>query len=433
MFATVTNRDQSTAAAPLDHLHATLVRIDELANDVEMTAAEPLPFEDVTFIVIDTNILLIYFDALKEFVEDLEAAGLARHISVVIPGAVIGELDGQKNREGLAWSSRRASAWILAKVRERRAVRGQADWETRMESGSWKKRDPEHVQGERLTWGEVNDLLIRDCCEYFLHNVGRPTFLCSADNNLCALTQFSGVELITPERDSVFYSRKIAQTVLGDGHELLRSFRLAHAKYQSASKLSSRGIPDSRAWDSSQGRGDRPSVHLNSLGNELTRDDDVDMMDVDEDPRIDRDLPSHPLDLLHIQICEHFSALLVELVGKIGTDLVTGNDGGVSQSVHAPRWTRNTKRYWEWSPDECLEYLRSKKRIPTDADNFLRRHPARLARRGQEWPTAQWEKALESLAEIGEAFGEGSFQESLGVLYPHLSEVLLQKMRPTGT
>lgn len=46
----------------------------------------------------------------------------------------------QKNRDGLAWFSRRASAWLLKKIKERKTVRGQANEETCNRSGNWKIR-----------------------------------------------------------------------------------------------------------------------------------------------------------------------------------------------------------------------------------------------------------------------------------------------------
>ncbi len=55
----------------------------------------------------------------------------------------------QKNRDGLAWFARRASAWILSKVRERDVVRGQADEETCKSSENWKKSSPEDYEQVR--------------------------------------------------------------------------------------------------------------------------------------------------------------------------------------------------------------------------------------------------------------------------------------------
>ena len=113
--------------------------------------------ESATFLVVDTNILLHHFDVLTQFVEDVER--LRFPAVTVIPGVVIYELDGcvllcvglgstdiyvidrQKNRDGLAWFARRASAWLLKKVRERKSVKVQANEETCKPSGNWKSKE----------------------------------------------------------------------------------------------------------------------------------------------------------------------------------------------------------------------------------------------------------------------------------------------------
>jgi len=133
--------------------------------------------ESSTFLVLDTNILIHHFDVITQFVEDAERQSLP--VVVVIPGAVIYELDGQKNRDGLAWFARRASAWLLKKVKERKMVKGQANEETCKASGNWKIRVP----GEEFGSERMSDALILDCCVYF--RGARRTFLCSADKNLC--------------------------------------------------------------------------------------------------------------------------------------------------------------------------------------------------------------------------------------------------------
>lgn len=51
----------------------------------------------------------------------------------------------QKNRDGLAWFARRASAWLLKKVKERKSVKGQALDETCKDSKNWKSREPGQV------------------------------------------------------------------------------------------------------------------------------------------------------------------------------------------------------------------------------------------------------------------------------------------------
>jgi hypothetical protein len=103
-------------------------------------------------LVLDTNILLHHLETIEQFIADVESLSLP--VMVVIPGIVICELDGfvaslfirsiflnvrrQKNRGRLAWFARRASQWLLRRVKERRTVKGQANEETCKESGNWK-------------------------------------------------------------------------------------------------------------------------------------------------------------------------------------------------------------------------------------------------------------------------------------------------------
>lgn len=49
--------------------------------------------EELTLLVVDTNILLHHLSVLQQFIADVEAQGLP--VKVIIPGAVIYELDGQ--------------------------------------------------------------------------------------------------------------------------------------------------------------------------------------------------------------------------------------------------------------------------------------------------------------------------------------------------
>jgi len=160
-----------TPSTPNTHLFATLQRIDEFSNkDVEMQVRfhvyrNALPTfvtkvrtrycnpqgplsEELTIFVLDTNILLEFLEVIQAFVSEVEEQGLP--VLLVIPGVVIYELDGQKNREGLSWFARRASTWLLKKVKERRSVKGQALDETCKPSRNWKKRDLDAVCGVHI-------------------------------------------------------------------------------------------------------------------------------------------------------------------------------------------------------------------------------------------------------------------------------------------
>ena len=49
--------------------------------------------------------------------------------------------NSQKNRDKLSWFARRASTWLLKKVKERRSVKAQALNETCKSSGNWKTEE----------------------------------------------------------------------------------------------------------------------------------------------------------------------------------------------------------------------------------------------------------------------------------------------------
>lgn len=122
------------------HLCSTIQQIDELAQDVQM---QPPFVEGLTCIVVDTNILLHYLDVVQRFAEDAEHHSFPALI--VVPGVVIYELDAQKNRDGLAWLARRASAWLLKQIKEKMIVKSQANDETCKSTRNWKVRVPGEV------------------------------------------------------------------------------------------------------------------------------------------------------------------------------------------------------------------------------------------------------------------------------------------------
>jgi hypothetical protein len=158
-------------------------------------------------------------------------------------------------------------------------------------------------------------------------------------------------------------------------------------------------------------------------------------MDIDDSSLLDRLVPSHALDLLHIQVIEHFTGLLVELAGRVGgPEIRLKPESGTSQSVHAPSWSK--KEYYQWCASDCLEYLNSKKRLPATqprVEVFLTMpYAGRGARRGQDWSRRDWEVALEGLGKVGDLWGEISIRESLFALRPHLLNVFATPMRPTG-
>ncbi|KAI6047417.1 PIN domain-containing protein [Pisolithus marmoratus] len=376
-------------------LDATLKRIDDIANtDVEMQG--PLS-EQSTIIVVDTNVLLEFLDVLQTFVSEIERHGLP--VLLIIPGVVIYELDSQKNRDGLSWFARRASTWLLSKVKERRTVKGQALEETCKASRNWKKKEP----GEELGMDRTNDSLILDCCQYFFRR-GR-TFLCSKDKILAVEAESAGIPTIFPHRGS-FCSRDIAYAVFG----------------QATAKMFSGYYP---VYSNESMERDVP-----------TATPDEDGMDVDDDSAVAQVVrPSHALDLLHLQVIEYFSLLLLDMVGVVGHGEVQKFGGGDVGSRHAPSYAR--KHIMFWTASDCVEYLDSKKRCPRSSPRvevFLTKpYEGRGARRGQDWSRRDWEVALGTLAAIGEQWEAGSaIRDSMPAVLFHVSRIFSMPMRPTG-
>ncbi|KIM46084.1 hypothetical protein M413DRAFT_426019 [Hebeloma cylindrosporum] len=362
------------------YLHATLQQIDHLANeDVEMQA--PLS-EHAAFLVTDTNILLHHFEVLAQFVDEVERNSLP--VIVIVPGAVIYELDGQKNRDGLAWFARRATSWLLQRIKERRSVKGQAQEETCKSTGNWKIREP----GEILNHEMFNDSLILDCCMYFSR--GRPTFLCSADNNLCITSQSQGIPTVTPSR--FWSSRELAYSMYGDKIGL-----------------------------------NEFSGYKESYKNPTNDEDDDSMAVDDEGPPVWKS--EHPINMLHEAIIDHFSRLLVELVGKVGGEEVRRRSSPqeeANMSRHAPRH----RHYTEWGPSECIKYLNEKKGVKVvrkpSAEVFLLKAYTREvpgSKTGREWSRKDWDVALKNLQATGRAWDDISIQESLLFLLPHVDQV----------
>ncbi|KAG1806703.1 PIN domain-containing protein [Suillus plorans] len=392
-----------TPSPPSTHLFETLKSIDEFSNsltlrDVEMQA--PLS-EELTVVVLDTNILLDYLDVIQVFVTEVEEQGLP--VLIIIPGVVIYELDGQKNRERLSWFARRASSWLLKKVKERRSVKGQALNETCKASGNWKKRDLDAV----LEFGSErsNDSLIIDCCKYFLWQ--RRTFLCSKDKLLIVEAESECVLTISPSRNT-FSSRDIAEALFGA--EAAARFSKCHATYRNSLE------------------------NLTQVTPAPEPDDDV--MDVDDDASSVPQLlqPSHSLDLLHVQVIDYFTGLLLELVARVAGPDVRIFGCSNSASKHAPSYSR--KNFATWGAVDCLDYLGAKKRLPRTSprvDTFMTRpYEGVGARRGQDWSRRDWDTALKGLREIGDDWQEGSIRESVPAAELHISRVFAMPMRPTG-
>ncbi|KAF8621620.1 hypothetical protein AX15_007638 [Amanita polypyramis BW_CC] len=353
------------------------------------------------YVVLDTNILLHHFDVVVQFVSDIERQALP--ITIVVPGVVIYELDGQKNRDGLAWFSRRASAWLLKKIRERKAVKGQANEETCKPTGNWRTRTLDEKYDETM-----NDGLILDCCLYFSRI--RNTCLCSADVNLCNQCESNGIYTVSPSQQ--WDSRTIALAIFGTSAIDLRKFGKYNTSYKDLTSGSIKLVSDST-----------PVM-------------DDDMMMIDDEyvmPEILR--PSHALDLLHIQVVEHFTRLLSELAGRAGAvELGSGKEN--MMSMHAPAWQQRKRPYTEWDAMESLEYLWEKRRTretSTRLDVFLSLpYRRRGARRGQDWSRRDWDVAVQELRDVARDWDETTIEESVDVLVPHVAAIFALRLRPTG-
>lgn len=173
------------------------------------------------------------------------------------------------------------------------------------------------------------------------------------------------------------------------------------------------------------------SASYKNITNSGSADDEN--MNIDDDGLMTSEVlqPSHALDLLHLQIIDHFSRLLIELVGKVGGGTVTDAETAANASQHAPR----IRHYLEWSLADCLEYLNRHRPVKVTSPRtevFLSKPYSRLgARRGQDWSRKDWEVGLGGLKETGVAWGDLSIGESLAVLEPHLNTIFDMKLRPT--
>jgi hypothetical protein len=87
--------------------------------------------EELTFIVLDTNIVLHHLEVIDCFITDVERLSLP--VMVIIPGVVINELDGYDDR------SRTLPFVVLTKYLDRRIA---MDWHGSRDAlppGCWKK------------------------------------------------------------------------------------------------------------------------------------------------------------------------------------------------------------------------------------------------------------------------------------------------------
>jgi hypothetical protein len=160
----------------------------------------------------------------------------------------------------------------------------------------------------------------------------------------------------------------------------------------------------------------------------------ADAMEVDEEPI----RPSHPLDVLHLEVVEHFSQVLLGVVARVGGPEVPWHgpqSGRVSQ--HAPSWAK--VGFAEWTPRESVRYLGRKEGLQVSGaklerlENFLMYPDKRGGRKGQDWTRSDWEGCVLALGEIGRNWEDEELGESSEVLMGFARETFVLRMRPTGT
>ncbi|KAK7060540.1 hypothetical protein VNI00_001306 [Paramarasmius palmivorus] len=350
------------------------------------------------FVIIDTNVLLHSLDGLAQFVDDVERLGLP--IIVIVPIAVVHELDAQKKGDSkINWFARKASAWLLKKVQERKALKGQARKET----------DTAYSSGEMS-----NDEKILRCAMYF--NRIAPTFLCSGDRNLCFMCESERVTTINPQVKE-WCSRTIAQRIYPDGSIDLGNFSGFKPNYKDRSIL--------------------------ILQEQIRSDDSMDIDD--EGPSDDyAEVISRgdARNSLHLQIVQHFTALLADLVTRINRDgnSVSGSGSGqAALSIHAPKSVRSAAKqlldeprdqnYSAWTASQLLHHLERRRSVLPATNPHLGiflTEPYQAytgGRKGEEWSRAAWETSLKSLRKIGEGWGDSAFEESINIVAPHIENV----------
>lgn len=337
-------------------------------------------------VIVDTNVLLDYLMVIQKFVADIEQAEWPS--VVVIPSAVISELDWQKNtRKSISWSARAASRWILEKLKEdkeAKVLRVQASNETLEGSGS------KGLQPDRNT---ENDISIRDCCRYFRQNTRDPVFLLSGDINLSIRGESDDIQTLEPRKD--WSSLAIASSIFGS--DACRGFD---------------------GYIQSQMRPGRTSAHIQSSTGAVV----VDRMNIDIEHSREW-IPSHVLDDLHLQLVDHFTILLKELVERISPEVVqSAGRNGASLSIHAGVLT---KSFEGWTAADCLEHLATLRKMPGSRalrlESFMSKPHckdtnARGRRRGQDWTRVQWDTGIQMLERVGKVFEDQAIGESVDLL-----------------
>ena len=343
----------------------------------------------------------------------------------------------QKNtRKSISWSARAASRWILDKLkedREQKVLKVQASNETLEGSGSkvlvsgpsWLFVASRAAGAHRNLYftqqpdrNTENDISIRDCCRYFRQNTRDPVFLLSGDINLSIRGEcdggllgvirrlgvlilivrhqpgvFADVQTLEPRKD--WSSRAIASSIFGS--DACRGFD---------------------GYVQSHMRQGRTSAHIQSSSGAVV----VDRMNIDIEHSTEW-IPSHVLDDLHLQLVDHFTTLLKELVERIDPEIArSAGKSASSLSMHAGVLT---KPFETWTAADCLERLAVLRKLPGSRalrlESFMSKPHckdanARGRRRGQDWTRVQWDDAMQMLDRVGKSFEDQAIGESVDLL-----------------
>lgn len=204
---------------------------------------------------------------------------------------------------------------------------------------------------------------------------------------------FADIQTLEPRKD--WSSRAIASSIFGS--DACRGFD---------------------GYVQSQIRQGGTSTHIQSSSGAVV----VDRMSIDIQ-RSTEWIPSHVLDDLHLQLVDHFTILLKELVERINPEVArSAGKNGASLSMHAGVLT---KPFEEWTAADCLEHLATARKIPGSPalrlESFMSKPHckdanARGRRRGQDWTRVQWDTAIQMLGRVGKSFEDQAIGESVDLL-----------------
>lgn len=217
--------------------------------------------------------------------------------------------------------------------------------------------------------------------------------LCFDSDYWCGVT-LADIQTLGPRKD--WSSRVIASSIFGS--DACRGFD---------------------GYVQSQMRQGRTSSHIQSSTGAVT----VDRMEIDIEHSAEW-IPSHILDDLHLQLVDHFTILLKELVERKDPEVVrSAGKNGASLSMHAGVLRKPLE---EWTAADCLERLVPKLgRIPgsevVSLRSFMskphcRDSNAKGRRRGQDWTRMQWDAALQMLEFVGRTLEDQAIGESVDLL-----------------